>query len=183
MDHTETQSALLIVDTQVGVLNGTWNAEAVIQNIAQVIEQARLNQVPVIWIQHADEELIQETDEWQIVPELVPLEGESVLPKNFNSAFENTALEETLTHLKAGHIVLVGAATNWCIRATAYGALERGYDLTLVSDSHTTGDMDMGDGTTILARDIVRELNVTMNWVNYPNCRNNTARAEDVEFF
>ena len=38
-----------------------------------------------------------------------------------------------LARLGASHITLAGAATNWCIRATAYVALERGYDLTLVT--------------------------------------------------
>jgi hypothetical protein len=47
--------------------------------------------------------------------------------------------------LGATHVVLAGAATNWCIRATAYGALERGYDLTLVKDAHTTETMELGD--------------------------------------
>jgi len=53
-----------------------------------------------------------------------------------------------LASLDATHIVLAGAATNWCIRATASGALERGYDLTLVNDAHTTGSMALDDGTT-----------------------------------
>jgi nicotinamidase-related amidase len=41
--------------------------------------------------------------------------------------------------LGATHIALAGAATNWWIRATAYGALDRGYDLTLTRDAHSAG--------------------------------------------
>ena len=58
--------------------------------------------------------------------------------------FEPTKLEEELARLAATHITLASAMTNWCIRATAYGALERGYDLTLVKDAHTTASVDLG---------------------------------------
>ena len=50
------------------------------------------------------------------------------------------------SHGWALRIVLAGAQSNWCIRASAYGALERGYDLTLVKDAHTTSDLDLGNG-------------------------------------
>ena len=85
----------------------------------------------------------------------------------------------------AGHqerIALAGAASNWCIRATAYGALERGYDLTLVKDAHTTGDMELDNGTKIEAAKVIDELNVTMTWLSYPGRRNGTANAEAVDF-
>ena len=52
----------------------------------------------------------------------------------------------------ATRLVLAGASTNWCIRATAYAALERGYDLTLVQDAHSTKSMDLGDGRRVAAR-------------------------------
>lgn len=178
----EARSVLLIVDVQVGVMDGTWNSAKVLENIASVIEKARSHQIPIVWIQHADDELVKGSPEWQIVPVLTPNEDELILAKQFNSAFEQTALEESLANYGATHIVLVGAATNWCIRATAYGALERGYDLTLVKDAHTTEDMDMGDGTIISARDIVRELNVAMNWVSYPDRKNEMTAANEVEF-
>ena len=70
----------------------------------------------------------------------------------------------------------------WCIRATAHAALERGYDLTLVSDAHTTGTMALDDGTTIEAATLVRELNLAMTWLSYPGRTNGTATAESVDF-
>jgi hypothetical protein len=36
--------------------------------------------------------------------------------------------------------LVVGAETDACIRSTLHGAFVRGYDVTLVSDAHTTGD-------------------------------------------
>ena len=79
-------------------------------------------------------------------------------------------------------VVLAGAATNWCIRATAYGALERGYDLTLVNDAHTTGSMVLDDGTSVQADSVIRELNIAMTWLSYPGRKNGTAMADAVDF-
>ena len=102
--------------------------------------------------------------------------------KSFNSAFEDTELDTVLANLGATHIVLAGAATNWCIRATAYGALDRGYDLTLVKDAHTTETIELRDGTKIDAARVVDELNIAMTWLSYPGRVNAAARAEDVDF-
>jgi len=102
--------------------------------------------------------------------------------KSFNSAFEDTELESVLAGLRATHIVLAGAATNWCIRATAYGALDRGYDLTLVKDAHTTETMELRDGTRIEAARIVDELNIAMTWLSYPGRANGTATAVEVDY-
>lgn len=80
------------------------------------------------------------------------------------------------------HVVLAGAATNWCIRATAYAALDRGYDLTLLKDAHTTASIDLDDGSKVEASGIVTDLNVTMTWLSYPDRKNGTAATEEVDF-
>lgn len=167
------KAVLLVVDVQVGVMAGAWRPEPVVANVAQVVEQARAQGVPVFWVQHADDEdLITHSPAWQWVPALVPAAGEQRVHKRFNSSFEQTALEEHLADLGATHLVLAGAATNFCIRATAYAALERGYDLTLVADAHTTGDMTGPDGQHVPAEAVVNDLNATMTWLQYPGRRN-----------
>jgi nicotinamidase-related amidase len=176
------QGILLVVDVQVGVMSEAWDAPRIIKNVARAVERARAQDVPVIWVQHSDEELVYGSPAWQWVPELVPATGEPLIHKHFNSPFEQTALEDLLAKFGATHIILAGAATNWCIRATAYGALERGYDLTLVKDAHTTGTMELENGTRIDATDIVQEFNNAMTWVSYPGRRNGTATAEEVDF-
>ncbi len=176
------QAVLLVVDVQAGVMRNAWDAPRVIQNIGVAVEKARSLGVPVIWVQHSDDELVYGSPDWQIAPELSPAEGEMRIDKAFNSSFEQTPLEETLARLGATHIVLAGAATNWCIRATAYGALERGYDLTLVRDAHTTETLELEHGVRIEAEDIIRELNVAMTWLSYPGRTNGTAPAEGVDF-
>lgn len=174
--------ALVVVDVQVGVMNEAWDAACVIGNVARVVERARTEAVPVIWVQHANHELPTGSPQWQWVPELVPADGEARIHKQFNSSFEETSLESELARLGVSHIVLAGAASNWCIRATAYGALDRGYDLTLVEDAHSTGSMQLDGGVTIAAENVIRELNVAMKWLEYPDRKNGTARANDVDF-
>ncbi len=174
------QSALVIVDVQVGVMREAWQAPRVIGRLVQAVERARAQRVPVVWVQHASDELPSGSPAWQWVPELVPAAGEPLIHKRFNSAFEQTPLDEVLARLGVSRIVLAGAASNWCIRATAYGALERGYDLTLIEDGHTTETMVLEDGARIEAAAIVRELNVAMTWVRYPGRTNGTAPADAV---
>lgn len=173
---------LLVVDVQVGALKEAWDAPRIIGNVARAVERARAQDVPVIWVQHSDEDLIFGSPEWQWVPELIPAVGEPLIHKHFNSSFEQTTLEEELARLGATHIALAGAATNCCIRATAYGALDRGYDLTLVEDAHTTETMVLDDGTRIEASSVVQELNIAMTWLSYPGRTNAAAKAEEVHF-
>ena len=180
--RTGSNQVLMVVDVQVGVMNEAWDAPGVIDRISHAVARARAAGVPVIWVQHGDDDLPEASPAWQWVPELGPMEGEHLLHKRFNSSFEQTELDKVLAQLGASHIVLAGAATNWCIRATAYGALERGYDLTLISDAHTTSTMPLEDGTTLEAASMIQELNLAMSWLAYPGRKNATATAEQVSF-
>ena len=176
------KAALVIVDVQVGVMREAWDAARVIGNVARAVERARAERIPVMWVQHSDQELPKESPAWQWVPELVPAEGDHRVHKQFNSSFEHTSLQRELAALGVSHIVLAGAATNWCVRATAYGALERGYDVTLLSDAHTTETIQVERGVTIEAADVVQELNITMQWLAYPGRKSGIAPAEHVNF-
>ena len=180
--RTGNLAVLLVVDVQVGVMREAWDSARIIQNIGIAVEKARNLGIPVIWVQHSDNELVFGSPDWQLVPELSPAEGEIQIHKQFNSAFEQTGLEETLARLGATHIVLAGAATNWCIRATAYAALDRGYDLTLLKDAHTTATMELENGIRIEAANVIHELNVAMTWLSYPDRKNGTASVEQVDF-
>lgn len=173
---------LLVVDVQVGAMSESWDASRIIKNVARVVERARTQGTPVIWVQHSDKDLVYGSPEWQWVPELRPEESEPLIHKHFNSSFEQTTLEECLATLGATHIALTGAATNWCIRATAYAALERGYDLTLVKDAHTTSPMQLENGGRIEALSVVEELNIAMTWLTYPGRSTGTIATEEVDF-
>jgi nicotinamidase-related amidase len=175
------QGVLLIVDVQLGVLQDAWDAERVVGRVALALGKARAQGLPVVWVRHADDELPHGSAAWQWVPELAPGADETVIEKRFNSAFEQTTLDEQLARLAATHIVLAGAATNWCIRATAYAALERGYDLTLVADAHTTASLVLTGGSRVEAQSMVDELNTAMRWLSYPGRSNCAVPVGDLD--
>jgi len=133
-------TALLVVDVQQGAVNGNHQRDTVVANVGTLVDKARREQVPVVWVQHYDQGLVRGSDEWRIVPELAPGEQEPLVEKNYGDSFEDTTLETVLAGLGVGRLIVVGAQTDACIRSTLHGALARGYDATLVSDAHTTED-------------------------------------------
>jgi nicotinamidase-related amidase len=177
------KKALVVVDVQVGVMANGWNAAPVVGKIARAVERAREGAAPVIWVQHEGEDLVRDSAAWQWVPELYPGAGEKRVYKRFPSSFEQTDLEASLQQQGITHLVLAGAQTNWCIRATAYAALERGYDLTLLLDAHTTESIDLGQGAKVEAASMVADLNTTMTWLRYPGRKSGIAAVEEADFF
>jgi nicotinamidase-related amidase len=133
-------TCLLVIDVQNGVVEQAHQRDSVIANIGAVVDRARRDGVPVVWVQHSDEELVKGSDAWLIVPELAPRGVEPLIEKNYGDSFEDTSLEKVLSELGVGKLVVVGAETDACVRSTLHGAFVRGYDTTLVSDAHTTGD-------------------------------------------
>ena len=54
--------------------------------------------------------------------------------------------------------------------------------MTLLSDAHTAENLVLGDGTKVAAPDMVRELNIAMQWMSYSGRKNAVATAEQVNF-
>jgi len=133
-------TALLVIDVQNGVVAGAHQRDEVVANVGSLVEKARRERVPVVWVQHSDAGLARGSDEWRIVPELTPAKTEPLIEKNYGDSFEDTNLEAVLSDLGIGRLVVVGAQTDACIRSTLHGAFVRGYDATLVADAHTTED-------------------------------------------
>lgn len=134
-------TALVVIDFQNGVVANAYRRSEVLAAVSRLIERARIAQVPVVWVQHSDESLKPGSEAWQIVAQVAPLAGETIVRKSYRDAFEDTDLEQVLSRLKVGSLLVTGAQTDMCVRSTLHGALTRGYDVTLVSDAHTTEDM------------------------------------------
>ncbi len=152
-------SSLLVIDVQVGVVAEAHAREATLAAINTAIDKARAANVPVIWVQHSDEELILESPEWEIAPELAPASGEAKIRKLYPSSFEATDLESVLAGLGVDHLYIAGAETNNCVRHTSHSALERGYDVTLITDAHTTTGFEWG-GYVVDAARVIDEQNI-----------------------
>ncbi|MBA2559673.1 MAG: isochorismatase family protein [Propionibacteriales bacterium] len=134
-------TALLVIDVQNDVMVGVHNRDGVIANIASLVDKARAEKVPVVWVQHTGANLPQGSDGWCYVPELSQEESEPVVHKRYGDSFEETDLESVLAQCKVGRLIVTGAQTDECIRSTLHGAIVRGYDATLVGDAHTTEDL------------------------------------------
>jgi nicotinamidase-related amidase len=173
-------TALLIVDVQNGIVGGNHERDAVVANVASLVEKARGERVPVVWVQHFDEQTVRGSAGWQIVPELTPGESEPLVEKSYGDSFEDTTLETVLSGLEVGRLVVVGAQTDACIRATLHGAFVRGYDATLVSDAHTTEDQTAWGAPP--PAQVIAHTNLYWTYETAPGRTAGTVETKDVEF-
>jgi nicotinamidase-related amidase len=173
-------TALLVVDVQKGVVEGAHERDAVVANVGSLVEKARREQVPVVWVQHSDDNLAKGSDEWQIVPELNPDEAEPLVEKHYGDSFDDTTLESVLSDLGVGRLVVAGAQTDACIRSTLHGALVRGYDATLVSDAHTTEDQTQWGAPP--PDQVIAHTNLYWTYQEAPGRKGGTVETKDVDF-
>jgi nicotinamidase-related amidase len=178
------RTALVVIDVQNAVVENAWDRDGVVSRIATLIGRARDEDVPVLFVQHeepASDDLQPGTDGWKFVDQIAPRAGEAVIAKQYNDAFEETTLPATLEQLGVGHLVITGAQTDACVRATYHRSLVEGYDVTLVADCHTTDDRAFDD-MTISAEQIVAHTNMYAQYTSYPGRRSRVVSQEDVAF-
>jgi nicotinamidase-related amidase len=176
-------TALLVIDVQNCVVEGTPERDAVVANVGSLVEKARQEQVPVVWVQHFDEGdqgIVRGSDGWRIVPELTPDDAEPLVEKNYGDSFEDTNLETVLSGLGVGRLVVVGAQTDACIRSTLHGAFARGYDATLVSDAHTTEDQTAWGAPP--PEQVIAHTNLYWTYQTAPGRTAGTVETKDVDF-
>jgi nicotinamidase-related amidase len=173
-------TALLVVDVQNGVVAGAHERDSVVANIGSLVEKARQEQVPVVWVQHVDDELAQGSDDWRIVPELVPDDAEPQVQKHYGDSFEDTNLETVLSDLGVGRLVVTGAETDACIRSTIHGAFTRGYDTTLVGDAHTAGDKSKWGAPPV--DQVIAHTNLYWTYQSAPGRKAGTVETKAVDF-
>jgi len=173
-------TALLVVDVQNGVVAGAHARDEVVSNIGNLVEKARRERVPVVWVQHSDEQLTKGSDNWRIVPELAPKEAEPRVEKIYGDSFEDTTLESVLSRLGVGRLVVVGAQTDACIRSTLHGAFVRGYDAVLVSDAHTTEDQSEWGAPP--PDKVIAHTNLYWTYQRAPGRKAGTVETRNVDF-
>jgi nicotinamidase-related amidase len=173
-------TALLVIDVQNGVVAGNYQRDEVVANIGGLVEKARRERVPVIWVRHSDEGLESGSGDWQIVPELSPDGSEPLIEKRYGDSFEDTTLENVLSGLGVGRLVVVGAQTDVCIRSTLHGAFARGYDAILVSDAHTTEDQTEWGAPS--PEQVIAHTNLYWTYQTAPGRTAGTVETKDVYF-
>ena len=181
-------TALLVVDVQGGNTSGAYDREAVIGRIADLIARAQAAGAPVLWVQHESGPFVPNSEPWQIVEEVRPGAGEIVVAKQHLDAFAETTLRAELDARGVTALVVCGAATDACIRATTMRALVEGYDTSLVSDAHTTDvgpwDLPLPDGETVPvgAREMIAYTNYFIEDTTYPGIVTTVLPAAEVRF-
>jgi nicotinamidase-related amidase len=141
--------ALVVVDMTEGFTDpasplGT-DLTPVVGEIARLLDAFRARSLPVIFttVTYFDSQfrdggwfvvkvpslkLLTPGSRWvQVDARLAPLQSETVLVKQYASAFFRTALDALLRAAHVDTVVVTGATTSGCVRATAVDALQYGY--------------------------------------------------------
>lgn len=180
--HDRPNSALLVIDVQQGNTSEAHNRKGVIANINTLVAKARGEGVPVVWVQHSDEGMPEGSAAWQYAPELERRgDDEPLVAKHYMDSFEDTELESVLARHGVGRVVVTGAQTDACVRATLHGALVRGYDATLVSDAHTTEDLRQW-GIPVSPEQVIAHTNAYWSEAAAPGRIGGTVPTSEVSF-
>lgn len=175
-------TTLLVIDVQNAVIADAHDRDGVVGRIGKVVDAARETGVPVVYVQHevpGSGVMERGAEGWHIHPEVAPLSHEPVVYKQYSDSFAETTLASVLADAGTGHLVVTGAQSDACIRSTITRALQEGYDVTLVSDGHTTEDMAFGD-VTAPAEHTIAVINAVAPWIAYPETTATVAPHTDV---
>ena len=140
------RNALVLIDTQVNMFDPEHpvaGAEDLLERLAELLGRARVAHMLVAFVRNCGGALdpdVRGTPGWEIHPDLQPLDGELIFDKTTPNAFETTSLAEDLKARGIKRLVIAGLQSDFCIRETTLGALDRGFEVTLISNGHSTYD-------------------------------------------
>jgi nicotinamidase-related amidase len=149
-----TDTALVIIDVQVGLIEPAYRGAEVLDHINTLLTEARITDTPVVYVQHdgpKGDDLEVGTSGWQIHPAIAPQEGDVIVHKRASDSFHGTLLQRELDSRGIKHLVVAGGQTEYCVDTTVRRATTCGYDVTLVGDAHTTFDTDLWAAEQIIA--------------------------------
>lgn len=155
-------TALLIIDVQEAMFSypdlKLHDEEGVMERIISLLHKARLAGVPIVYVQHTDdEEYTKGLPTWEISHRITPQDGEVIVEKPTWDAFHRTELQEKLQKLGITNLVICGMQSEFCLDTTIRRAYSMGYSSVLVRDAHST--FDNGD---LKAEDIVKHHNAVL---------------------
>lgn len=140
-------TALLVVDMQVSLIEDeTPNPDEILDAVQGLVEAARGEGVPVIWVTDSRVE-----PNAALHATCQPAEDEIRIVKEHGNAFEGTDLEAELTILGVERVIVCGMQSDGCIHATVRGADGLGFKVVLVSDAHTTHAFESRDWRAVIA--------------------------------
>jgi nicotinamidase-related amidase len=125
----------------------------VINRINTLSNYFRAKNDKVIFIQHdgtKENSFLPNTDDWQILPELMIHASDTIISKTANDAFYNTGLQAILAKNCITELFVTGCATDFCVDATIKSAVSKDYHVTVVEDGHTTADRPHLNAPTVI---------------------------------
>lgn len=155
------ETALLVIDVQRALFtrpNPIHKASQLIQTIKDLVERAHLYGVKVIYVQHANQSILQEgTEGWQIHPELVPVDKDTVIQKTQGNTFLGTQLQSVLEAYRIENLLIAGLVSHQCVKATSLGGIEKGYQVYLVEEGHSNFRKDAENVINQVQEELVEE--------------------------
>jgi nicotinamidase-related amidase len=140
--------ALLVIDMQGAVVPALWRGDELVDRIASLVESAGTEHVLVVALQQtgpAGTPFDPEQSGWPLDPRLGIGDDDVRIRKTATDSFFRTDLAALLTDHGVDTVIVTGAATDYCVDATARSALSHGFHVDLVSDGHaTTAESDTG---------------------------------------
>lgn len=147
-------TALIIIDVQRSLFSkGLYKEDILLKNISTLIKKAREENVPVIYIQHTEDDdkpMGKDKEGWQIHPHIAPGEKDLIVLKHKPDSFYKTNLEEVLIGKNIKKLVFAGLQTEYCVDTTCRQACSLGYDTVLVKDAHSTYDTEILKASQII---------------------------------
>ena len=148
--------AIIVVDMQVGLLNGPpkHDLQGVVDRINRLMTKVRDRSGAVILIQHCGrpgDEFEPQTPGWAFLPALQRDQTDVVVCKTLNDAFAGTDLQAILAKIAPDRVLVTGWATDFCVDATVRAAVSHNHDVVVVADGHTLSDRPHLDARAIIA--------------------------------
>lgn len=146
--------AILIIDMQKSVFTTPrYDSDGVVNRINRLSELTRKAGGLVIYIQHngsVEDNMSEGSKGWELIDELNMKKSDFKITKSACDSFYDTDLESLLNGNNVKHVTITGAVTEFCVDTTIRSCLSKKFNVTVISDGHTTGNREHLDAKAII---------------------------------
>jgi len=162
---TMANGLLLIIDAQREYTDGLLPLAGVagaVEALAGLLEKARSAGTPIVHVRHkgspTGKAFNPTLSGFEIVKQLTPRDGETIIDKGLPNSFAGTELDK---HLKASgrkNLIVGGFMTHMCVSATVRSATDHGYMSTVAADTVATRDLPDATGGSTIGADAINRI-------------------------
>lgn len=154
MNRPSDKAPIIVVDLQTGMFDGRvgpplWDADGLVTRVRSIFDWARGTGRRIAFIRQNSppgDQLAPGAQGWPIWPALGQAKDEPTFDKTVENSFSVPDLGRWVAEHGADEVIVIGAATNHCVKSTVAGAMEHGLKVTVVSDAHSTGGRTSAPG-------------------------------------